>query len=102
MSDTHPRELHRLDADETSVAAAYSIDATKLETLVLNCIYSYGDKGCISDEVRSWFPDLAYSSITARYAKLLRTCQITRGPDCRAGDSGRQQGVMRARDQDKP
>jgi hypothetical protein len=80
-----------------SIEALNSIDTTKLEELVFSIIESFGNGGCISDDVRAHKPGLAYSSITARYSSLLRKGLITRGPDKRKGISGRSQGVMRAK-----
>lgn len=77
----------------TSMAALRSISPTHLELEVLAVIESYGTRGCISDEVRTHFPSLAYSSVTARYAALERKKLIYRAGQ-RPGDSGRKQSVM--------
>jgi len=77
----------------TSMAALRSISTTHLELEVLAVIQGYGSRGCISDEVRTHFPTLAYSSVTARYASLERKKLIYRSGQ-RPGDSGRKQAVM--------
>jgi hypothetical protein len=80
----------------TSEEALDSIDPTRLEQLAYETIYSYGPRGCISDEVRQAHKDLAYSSVTARWANLERKGKIVRLGDRRKGISGRSQYVMRA------
>lgn len=77
----------------TSMAALKSVDTNHLETEVLKVIASYGVRGCISDEVRSHFPTLAYSSVTARYTTLEKKKLMHRS-GTRKGDSGRPQSVM--------
>jgi hypothetical protein len=73
-----------------------SIDATALEGLVLQALAAAGWRGATADEIRALYPDLAYSSITARPASLLRKRQIVRPgkPHVRRGVSGRNQMVM--------
>lgn len=82
---------------ETSLAAFKSIETelTELEQKVLDVISYYGEEGCISDQVRGSFPELSYSSVTARFASLELKGVICRNGDTRAGMSGRQQQVMR-------
>jgi len=77
----------------TSRAALHSVSTPHLELEVLRVIESFGARGCISDEVREQFPNLAYSSVTARYAALEKKKLIVRSGR-RPGDSGRQQAVM--------
>ena len=81
----------------TSIEAFRSIEAelTELEGRVLDVIKSHGADGCISDQVRGRFPELSYSSVTARFASLEAKNAICRNGDTRAGISGRQQQVMR-------
>lgn len=84
-------------AAETSLAAFRSIETelTELEQKVLDVIRYHGSDGCISDQVRGSFPELSYSSVTARFASLELKGAICRNGDTRAGISGRQQQVMR-------
>jgi hypothetical protein len=81
---------------KTSIAAAKSVDMTALERRVLDTIDGYGATGCISDQVQHVLGTLSYSSVTARFKSLEEKGEIVRGPDTRAGVSGRQQLVMRA------
>ena len=93
---TNPHTLHRSDGPDTSTDAAYSIDPTRLEKLVYKVIFGFGKSGCISDEVRERLPHLSYSSVTARYRKLLDRHHITDTGLRRPGNSGRSQRVMAA------
>jgi hypothetical protein len=79
----------------TSTAANNSLDLNELEQLVLDVIEGAGATGCISDEIRGTYPDLSYSSITARFAALEKKGAIYRAGDTRSGKSGRKQLVMR-------
>jgi hypothetical protein len=80
----------------TSRAAYHSLPRTDLEEKVLGVIAACGVDGCISDDVRKTFPDLSYSSVTARFSALEEKGQIFRAGDTRPGESGRQQKVMRS------
>ena len=97
---TDPDVLVRRDDPDTSHAAAEAVDTTKLEHLVYNTIASFGEKGCISDEVRGRFPQYPYSSITARYKALLDKGLIVDTGLRRAGNSGRGQRVLQAKRRD--
>ena len=89
---TPVKHLYRTNDPDTSVLAAYSIDVTRLEYAVLSAIRKLGP--CISDEVREQFPNLAYSSVTARYRSLLDRGLIKDTGRRRKGISGRGQRVM--------
>ena len=93
---TDPHTLHRTDGPDTSVDAAYSIDPSRLEKMVYKVIHGFGERGCISDEVRAELPHLSYSSVTARYRRLLDRGHIVDTGLRRPGHSGRGQRVMRA------
>jgi hypothetical protein len=88
-------QLYRTGAPSTSIDAAESIDSNALQMLVRETIIGFGSAGCISDEVREQLPELAYSSVTARYRALLDKGLIEVIGQ-RPGVSGRQQRVMRA------
>ena len=92
---TDPNTLVRSDAPDTSRAAAFAVDTTRLEFMVYETIGSFGERGCISDEVLARFPQLPYSSITARYKALLQKELIEDTGVRRAGSSGRGQRVLR-------
>ena len=78
----------------TSEEAEASIDAEKLCDLVYEVIRRAGPAGVISDAVRLQLPGLAYSSVTARYRRLLDEGRVALTGHTRAGVSGRQQRVM--------
>lgn len=105
MSDlifgTDSKYLVRTDDPDTSHLAAKSVDTTKLENLVYLAIRGYGTYGCISDQVRDRFPNLPYSSITARYRALLDKGYIEDTGERRKGNSGRSQRVMRVKQEAK-
>ena len=86
-------KLYRPDSPETSKDAGRSIDTTRLEQLVYETIKGYGATGCISDDVRTAHPTLAYSSVTARF-KALAEKGLIRYEGRRKGASGRSQRVM--------
>lgn len=92
---TDAHKLHRKSSLETSVEAAYSVDTTKLEEMVYNEIASFGNAGCISDDILSKYPSFPYSSITARFASLERKGLIYRNGEKKRGRSGRNQSIMR-------
>ena len=92
---TDAKLLARKTDPKTSKDSAKTVDTTKLENIVYEAIKSFGEKGCISDEVLELFPKHKYSSITARYAPLLRKGFIEANGDTRKGNSGKQQRVMR-------
>lgn len=91
-------KLVRPDDPPTSHGAAGSISTSGLERKVLAQILKGGASGVISDDVRAALPDLAYSSVTARYRALEEKSLIYYAGDKRPGRSGRAQRVMRARD----
>jgi hypothetical protein len=92
---TNPDHLSRRDDPDTSHEAGHSINTTTLEWMMYVVICSYSSHGCIADELRAAYPSFSYSSVTARPCALERKGLITRGPDKRRGESGRNQLVMR-------
>jgi hypothetical protein len=91
---TLPKFLHRKEAVETSVQAAYAVDSKTLEKLVYEVIRNHPE-GCISDEVLGELKGLPYGSITARY-KALKTKKLIEVVGTKIGHSGKAQGIMRA------
>jgi hypothetical protein len=91
--------LFRLDASDTSIMAAESIDQTRLEALVLEAIKASGSKGITQDELLGKFPHFSYSSITARPAALKRKGLVKDSGARRLGRSGRSQMVLIATEQ---
>jgi len=88
----HTRGGVRTTDPWTSHAAASSINATRLESMVYQVIYRYGRKGCISDEIRSDL-GLDNNSITPRFAPLRRKKLIADTGYAKPGNSGRQQTI---------
>lgn len=93
---TAPHKLARNDSPQTSKASAYTVDSAGKERLVYEFILSCGERGCISSDVINAFPDLPYSTITARFSALKRKKLIYVNGDKRKGDSGKFMQVMRA------
>lgn len=93
---TDPHTLHRTNDPDTSRDAAYSVDTTKLEALVLNTIKRFSRGGCIQDDILALLKGYPYSSITARFRALLDKSLIEETGERRAGKSGRKQRVLRA------
>ena len=97
---TPAHHLHRTDDVDTSVEAANLVDTSELESLVYETIKSFGDRGCISDEVRAKLPGLPYSSVTARYRALLDKDLIVDTGERRKGWSTRNQRVLKIKGKD--
>lgn len=93
---TEPKVLVRTGDPDTSHASANSVDTTKLEAMVYEDIMKFGERGCISDQIRALHPTFPYSSITARYRALLDKGFIVDTGERRSGQSGRSQRVMKA------
>lgn len=89
-------KLARTGDPETSKEAAEQVETNRLEKMMHDTIRSFGDRGCISDEVRAKHPGLSYSSVTARFSALKEKGLIVAGPDKRPGRSGKNQFVMRS------
>ena len=94
------KKLVRKEGAITSIEAAEAVDTTKLERIVYQVIASHPD-GCIQDEVLADLPNLAYSSVTARFSALLRKGYIKDTGETRKGRSGRNQRVLKATNQEK-
>lgn len=92
---TDPHTLHRTESPDTSRAAAYAVDTTKLEGMVYAAILKFGSGGCIQDDILALFRTFPYSSITARFRALLDKGLIEDTGERRAGNSGRMQRVLR-------
>lgn len=81
---------------DTSQDAAKSFDPNALEARVLEVIQSYGQDGCIKDQILQHFPADAAPTITPRLAPLMRKGWIEDTGERRKGHSGRNQRVHRA------
>ena len=90
--------LFRRNASDTSIEAEQSIDVSRLEKLVLKAIQDAGTKGMTQGELLRRFPDLSYSSITARPSALKRKGFIVDSGLRRPGPTGRKQAVLVAKE----
>lgn len=90
---TDPKKLYRTDGPATSKEAAYSVNTSKMEQIVLDAIIKFGELGCISDDVKDALPEYGYS-VTCRYKALKDKGLIKVDNRTRKGKSGRQQQVM--------
>lgn len=87
-------KLVRRDAPYTSVQAAKTVDAGRLERTVYEVIASHPN-GCTQDEVLAILSELPYSSVTARFSSLIRKGYIEATGETRQGRSGRQQRILK-------
>ena len=93
------QKLARRNAEITSIEAAQSVNTTNLEQVVYDTIASF-EHGCIQDDVLDALPHLPYSSVTARFRALLDKGYIEDTGATRPGRSGRQQRVLKIKEQD--
>lgn len=92
--------LHRVirkGAADTSIEAALSTDLKTNQERVYNAIKSFGDDGCISDEVLEYLHPRPYGSITSQYGFLIEKGYVELTGERRPGKSGKNQRVMRAK-----
>lgn len=94
IEETPVHMLARTHDPLTSHTAAASIDATRLEAIILDAITQAGEYGMTQDELLLMFPTLSYSSVTARPAALKRKGLIVDSGMFRNGRSGRKQSVL--------
>ena len=94
LFNTPAFKLARSRDPSTSNDAAYQLNVTKMERIVLAAITSFGSKGCISDDVLNILPYHRYSTITARYKQLKEKRLVFVDERKRKGESGRQQLIM--------
>jgi hypothetical protein len=88
-----PENMARCTDPDTSKAAAAALDPTKLEKEVLDAIKSFGNEGCISDQVEAKLSHIKGSSLTPRYAGLCKKGLIEDSGERRIALSRRQQIV---------
>lgn len=83
-------------APDTSVEAAESVDTYSLEQAVYKAVCSFGQIGCIQDDILNLpqFKDKPYSSVTARFRSLLDKKLIIDTGERRIGKSGKKQRVL--------
>jgi hypothetical protein len=68
-----------------------------VQETVYETIKSFGQRGCISDQVLKRNPSMPYPSVTARYRELLEKNLVEFTGELRPGNTGRSQRVMRAK-----
>jgi hypothetical protein len=91
---TNPIKLRRNLDPYTSHQSAEKIDANRMEKIVLGVIDSFGESGCISDQVQYALPEYRYSTITARYKALKEKGLIVTDGTAIKAESGRKQLKM--------
>jgi hypothetical protein len=84
----------------TSVEAAFSVDTTKLEKMVYEAILSFGEMGCIGDDVHKKLSPIGIQTLSPRYRPLIEKKMIEETGEKRKGASGRKQRVLRACNKD--
>ena len=91
---TNPIKLRRNLDPYTSHQSAEKIDANRMEKIVWGVIDSFGEHGCISDQVQYALPKYRYSTITARYKALKEKGMIVTDGTSLKAESGRKQLKM--------
>jgi len=91
---TNPITLRRNNDPYTSHESANKVEATQMEKIVWEVIDSFGETGCISDQVQYALPQHRYSTITARYKALKDKGLVIVDGSAVKGESGRNQQKM--------
>ena len=78
----------------SSLESYFKIQASQMEKIVLGVIDSFGETGCISDQVQYALPQYRYSTITARYKALKEKGLVIVDDRAIKGESGRKQMIM--------
>lgn len=97
LAETPAYKLTRKYDPETSHQAGESLDVSAMELIVYQTIVSFGEDGCISDQVQAMLPAYGYSTVTARYKQLKEKGLVVVDDRKRKGKSGRNQLVMWAK-----
>ena len=88
---TNPIKLRRNLDPFTSHESAEKVEASRMEKIVWGVIDSFGEHGCISDQVQYALPEYRYSTITARYKALKEKGLVVTDERYLKGESGRKQ-----------
>ena len=91
---TNPITLRRNLDPFTSHESANKVKANQMEKIVWEVIDSFGETGCISDQVQYALPQYGYSTITARYKALKDKGLVIVDKRVAKGESGRNQQKM--------
>ena len=94
LFDTPAYKLVRTNDPSTSHDAAEQLDVSAMERIVYRTIESFGNEGCISDDVLDLLSHHRYSTVTARYKQLKEKGLVKVDHRKRKAESGRQQLVM--------
>lgn len=93
---TSAKKLVRRKGSDTSWVAAALLNTSELEEMVYHTIKSYGQAGCIQDDVLRRHKSYPYPTITARFRALLDAGLIQDTGERRIAATGRSQRVLRA------
>jgi hypothetical protein len=85
----------RFDDPDTSVEAAESVDATRLEAMVRDAVWARGELGATNSELVGIL-GIAWNTVSPRCAPLKRKGFICDSGERRPGPSGRMQIVWKA------
>jgi hypothetical protein len=91
---TNPIKLRRNLDPFTSHQSAEKVEASRMEKIVLGVIDSFGENGCISDQVQYALAEYRYSTITARYKALKEKGLVVTDGTAIKAESGRKQLKM--------
>lgn len=91
---TNSKTLRRNTDPFTSHESAEKVDTNRMEGIVYAVIDSFGETGCISDQVQYALPEYRYSTITARYKPLKDKGLVIVDGTAFKGESGRNQLKM--------
>ena len=91
---TNPKTLRRNLDPYTSHESAEKVDTNRMEKIVWSVIDSFGENGCISDQVQRSLKEYRYSTITARYKALKEKGLVVTDGTYKRGRSGRKQQMM--------
>lgn len=94
---TNPKKMARNTDPDTSHDAAEKVDTARLERMVYEVICMYPN-GCTSDQIMRHFPKHGVQTISPRYAPLLRKGLIYDTGERRPGNLGRQQRVLKRKE----
>lgn len=91
---TH-KGLARNEDPGTSHEAAEQVDASKLMERIYDVMLTFGERGCIGDEVDDLMPDVVPQSITPRYATMVNLGMIEVTGEKRLGHKCKRNQMVR-------
>jgi hypothetical protein len=92
---TPPHKLHRKEGPDTSKAAAYQVDTTKMEGIVYGAIETF-QEGCCQDQVLDYLKNAGfeYGNVTPRFRALIEKGLIVDTGRRVKGKQGRMQRII--------